>query len=108
MTQVEDNNVWKQLLFDSSKALVLVCFTLVIAYFVAPYISDYLEFSVEQVKIFRLVAMGMIAWGVLGRLTFESFDRITGPEIFDRFWFKSLYILGLFLAGLALLIEPTK
>ena len=108
MIQDERNNVWKRMFFDSIKALVPVCCALLIAYFAAPYISDCLDFSVDQVKIIRLVAMGVIAWGVLGRLTFESFDRNTGPEIFDRFWFKSLYILGLLLAGFALLIEPTK
>ena len=99
---------WIQVIFKIGKALVLVCLTLAAAFITAPYISNCLSLSSEEIKIFRLGALGMVAWGVLGKSTWEiqTWKGSTSHERFNSWWFTALYVLGLFVGGLGLLVEP--
>ncbi len=99
---------WTQVIAKSVKALIVVCVTLTVAYITAPYVSDCLSLSTDQIKIFRLVALGMIAWGVLGRSGWEiqSYKGNNAHERFNSCWFNALYVLGLLVGCLGLLVEP--
>ena len=100
---------WKHVILKSAKALALVCLALIAAFIAAPYISDCLSLSTEEMKIFRLGALGLAAWGVLGKAGWDiqTYSGNSGPERLNSWWFTVLYILGLFAGGLGLLVEPS-
>lgn len=102
------NQGWIQVIAKIVKALVLVCLALTAAFIAAPYVSNYLRLSSEEIKIFRLGALGLVAWGVLGKSTWEiqTWKGVTGHEQFNSWWFTALYLLGLFAGGLGLLVNP--
>lgn len=105
----EDNpTLGKELVNSYCNAFFQVFITLLVAYFSAPYISDYLCWSIEQVRIIRLTAVGLIAWGVLGRLKTKSWDEKTDAEICDKWLFKFLYLASIYIGGLGILIEPIR
>jgi hypothetical protein len=58
-------------------------------------------------EILRVVSVGLIGWAVLGRLGWEiqTFNGRTLPEQINRFWWRGLYLLGLYLA--LVLIMPS-
>ena len=102
------SQAWKHVIVKIGKGLLLAGLPLGSAFVAAPYVSDCLSLSAEEIKIFRVVALGMVAWGVLGKSSWEiqSWDGTTGPERFNSWWFTILYVLGLFIGGLGLLVEP--
>lgn len=103
----EDNpTLGKELVNSYRDAFFQVFITLLVAYFSAPYISDYLCWSIEQVKIIRLVAIGLVAWGVLGRIGIQSWKGKTTAEICDKWLFKFLYLASVYIGCLGILIEP--
>ena len=99
---------WEQVIAKSFRALIIVCVILIAAYITAPCVSNYLKLSTDEIKIFRLCALGMIAWGVLGRSGWEiqTYKGNTVHERFNSLWFTALYALGLYVGGLGLLVEP--
>ena len=105
----EDNpTLGKEFVTSYCKAFFQVFITLLVAYFSVPYISDYLCLSIEQVKIIRLVAIGLVAWGVLGRMGTKTWDGVTTAEICDKWLFKFLYLASIYIGGVGILIEPIR
>ena len=103
----EDNpTLGKELVNSYRNAFFQVFITLLVAYFSVPYISDYLCLSIEEVKIIRIAAIGLVAWVVLGRRGTQSWDGKTTAEICDNWLFKSLYLAGVYIGCLGILIEP--
>ena len=65
------SQAWKHVIVKIGKGLLLAGLPLGSAFVAAPYVSDCLSLSAEEIKIFRVVALGMVAWGVLGKSSWE-------------------------------------
>ena len=91
-------------------ALAIVSLTLLVAYFASPFVNSWISPAESELRILRLAALGMVAWGVLGRSGWEiqTYKGVTGPERFNSFWFTVLYVIGLFCGGIGILLEPTE
>jgi len=101
------NDGWSRVLGKSFCGFVMVAITLTFAAGTAPVLSRSLQLSPDQLQLFRLFALGMVAWGVLGRSGWEiqSWKGQNPYEKFNSRWFTALYLLGLFFGALGLLME---
>ena len=101
---------WKNVLGKSGGSLIIVCLAIFVAALLAPSLSEFLQLRPDQMKWFRLGALGMVAWGVLGRSGWEI-QTIKGKTPYEKFnsgWFTFLYFLGCFCGALGILVDPVK
>ncbi|MDT7042058.1 hypothetical protein [Candidatus Nitronereus thalassa] len=101
---------WKKVLSKIGKAFLIVAVAIFSAILLAPFLSESLQLYPDQLKWFRLVALGIVAWGVLGRSGWEiqTIKGQTAPEAFNSRWFTLLYFFGCFCGALGVLVEPVK
>lgn len=101
-------NGWKKVLGKIVLGFFLVSATILLAVAIAPTLSEALQLTKSQLKWARLGALGMVAWGVLGRSGWEvqSWSGNSQYEKFNAYWFIVLYLVGLFCGALGLMLEP--
>lgn len=102
------NDGWRLVLAKIGRAFLIVSATVIAAALVAPSLSAVLSLTHTELKWVRLGALGMVAWGVLGRSGWEiqSWKGQNPHERFNRAWFLGLYVVGLFCGAVGLLLEP--
>lgn len=91
-----------------ARSFALVFFALIAAFFVAIWINKNVAVPIDDLRLFRLVSLGLVAWAVLGKsgAEIETWKLKSAPERFNSIWFNVLYFVGFFCGGLALLIVP--
>jgi len=91
-----------------ARSFALVFSALVAAYLAAKWINNNVAVSVEELRLFRLVSLGLVAWAVLGKsgAEIETWELQSMSEHFNSIWFNVLYFVGFFCGGLALLVIP--
>ncbi|MEH6708586.1 MAG: hypothetical protein V7667_11500 [Alloalcanivorax venustensis] len=101
---------WIKVLRKIGKAFVIVFATLAVAALVAPIVSEQLALGSDGIRWFRLLALGLVAWGVLGKSGWEvqTYGGVSPHENFSSRWFLGLYVLGLFFGALGVLVEPVR
>lgn len=99
---------WNQVLRKIGLGFLIVFSTVLVTAYVAPAVSVQLQLSPSQLKLVRLGALGMVAWGVLGGSGWEiqSYKGQNPHERFNQHWFTALYVFGLFCGAIGLLLEP--
>jgi len=101
---------WRLVLGKIIRAFLIVGTTVALAAIVAPTLSGILQLSSAELKWVRLGALGMVAWGVLGRSGWEiqSYGGQNPHERFNAKWFIALYVLGLFCGAVGLMLESVE
>ena len=89
-------------------AAIWVTFFLGSGILTAQILNYYCSFSIDTVRIIRVISIAIASWAVWSRLGYETdtFEGITLLEITSEFSFKFFYGVALFLVGIVLFLEP--
>ena len=89
-------------------SLILVLILLVAGFLTAHALNQLCPVPLLWIRIVRAASVLIIAWAVLSRIGYdtETLKRQTLLEITSQFGFKFFYGVGVYLAGVALFLEP--
>lgn len=101
---------WRRVLSNIGKGFLVTSATLALAIVAAPLVSEHMNFTNENIRYFRLFALGLVAWGVIGKSGWEiqSWKGKNPWERFNSCWWLFLYFSGLFIGALGVLVVPAK
>ncbi len=91
-------------------SFILVLGVVVLGYFVAWILNHNCSFSLTSIRIIRALSIIIVAWGVLGRIGYESptMGGETLLEITSELSFKQIYCFGIFIVSTALFLETNN
>lgn len=91
-------------------ALVTVAIVCGVGFYVANVLNAHVAMSLYEIRVLRLTSIVIVAASVLGRLgpDIETMDGNSPPEKMNSNAFRLFYLTGLFLAVIALFIEPSE
>lgn len=98
---------WKILLKGIFFSFFVIVVVSIIGFKSGEWLKENLSLSNMNIIMIRIVSVGLIGWGVLGRLggEIQSWDGDTCPEKFNKFWFNLVYIFGFYLLVVSFLLS---
>jgi hypothetical protein len=100
----------KEVILDKILSLFLVILTIGAGYLTSIYFQNGISYYLNQYPLMKFIPVVLIAWIVLGRCgwNIQTWTGDSIPETFDKWFFRTFYILSFYLLTLFFFVEHLK